>query len=283
MLPTIGCPISNSQIYILDGAAQPSPIGVTGEICIGGAGLARGYFGRPETTAQRFLADPFSREPGARLYRTGDIGRWTEEGAIEYLGRNDDQVKIRGYRIELGEIAAQLVHHMQVKDAAVIARDDAGGSKRLVAYVTLHRSGNGEAVDLRTYLQSVLPEYMIPGAFVVLDNFPLTPNGKLDRRALPEPDTTSFTRRGYEAPRGEIEEAVAAVWRELLKVDRIGRRDNFFELGGHSLLATRVVSQISNLFDVELSLRSVFDRPTIEGLSDSIVQAVADDVVVEAS
>jgi hypothetical protein len=205
------------------------------------------------------------------------------DGTLEYLGRNDSQVKIRGYRIELGEIEAQLVRHDQVKEAAVDVREDTPGAKRLVAYVTPRNQTGMSVESLRSHLQAVLPEYMVPSAVVVLDVLPLSPNGKLDRRALPAPDSEAFVSQSYEAPRGEIEEAVAGIWQELLRVERIGRRDNFFDLGGHSLLATRVITQISHALDVDVPLRVLFEEPTIEALGSCIVQEIAAEMSMEAS
>src|SRR6202041_200574 len=211
------------------------PIGVSGEIYIGGAGVARGYLNRPELTAERFVADPFSGEACARLYRTGDLGRWRPDGSIEYLGRNDHQVKIRGFRIELGEIESRLLNCPGLREAVVLAREDQPGEKRLVAYFT------GEpdipVATLRSHLADTLPDYMVPAAYVRLEALPLTPNGKLDRRALPAPEDDAYGERAYEAPEGPIETAIAAIWSELLHLERIGRHDNFFELGGLSLLA----------------------------------------------
>ncbi|MCK1475766.1 AMP-binding protein, partial [Bradyrhizobium sp. 197] len=209
---------------------------------IGGAGVARGYLNRPELTAERFLADPFSGEVGARMYRTGDLARYLPDGNLEFLGRIDDQMKIRGFRIEPGEIAARLVEHASVRDAAVVACEDRSGEKRLVAYVVTAAEHAGEAEEtelagtLRTHLGARLPEYMVPSAFVRLAALPLTPNGKLDRKALPPPEDDAYARAAYEAPRGEIEIALAQIWAELLGLERVGRHDNFFELGGHSLL-----------------------------------------------
>jgi amino acid adenylation domain-containing protein len=266
-LPTIGRPISNTQIYILDGQRQVAPLGVVGEIYISGVNVARGYRGRPELTKQRFLPDPFSADAQARMYRTGDLGRWRADGALEYLGRNDDQVKIRGYRIELGEIEAQLVRHAQVKEAAVIALENVPGEKRLVAYVTRKDERDPTVEELRAYLKEVLPEHMVPSAFVMLEGLPLTPSGKLDRRALPAPDLEAYVSRQYEAPQGETEEVLSGIWQALLRVQRVGRQDNFFELGGHSLLAMAVVTRIGSLLSIEMPMRLLFEFPTIKQLS----------------
>jgi amino acid adenylation domain-containing protein len=277
--PHIGRPIANTQIYILDRHGQLVPAGVVGEIYIGGAGVTRGYLNRPELTAQRFVPDSLGVRPGARLYRTGDLGRYRAGGNIEFLGRNDDQVKLRGYRIELAEIEAQLRRCASVREAAVVAREDAPGEKRLVAYVTLA----GEAVtdtedaataklstgELREALRAVLPEYMIPSAFVILQSLPLTPNGKLDRRALPAPEATDSA-AAYEVPQGEIEQALAEIWQKLLRVPRVGRHDNFFELGGHSLLIQRVVAQVREQFEVDVTLRTLFEAATLARCAERI-------------
>ena len=245
----IGRPIANTRVYILDGRGQPVPIGVAGELYIGGAGVARGYLKRPELTAERFLADPFAGEPEARMYRTGDLGRWLEDGNIEFLGRNDFQVKIRGFRIELGEIEARLVEHPAVREAVVLVRENTPGDKQLVAYYTdaeVQVAGQ-EPVDaelLRSYLATTLPDYMVPAAYVRLESLPLTPNGKLDRKALPAPDTDAYSSRGYEPPQGEVETKLAAIWADVLKLDRMGRHDNFFALGGHSLLAVTLIERM---------------------------------------
>ncbi|MGH8270637.1 MAG: phosphopantetheine-binding protein, partial [Steroidobacteraceae bacterium] len=220
------------------------PVGVTGELYVGGAQVARGYLNRPELTAERFLPDRFGGPAGARMYRTGDLGRWLPDGTIEYQGRNDGQVKIRGFRIELGEIEARLLADPRIREAVVVVREDEG-TKRLVAYYT--RAGGGEALEamsLREHVQAALPEYMVPAAYVWLESLPLTPNGKVDRRALPQPGGHSYAARAYEAPRGELEETIARVWSEVLKVEPIGRNDNFFQLGGHSLLVVRVVNRL---------------------------------------
>ncbi|HEU4885333.1 MAG TPA: amino acid adenylation domain-containing protein, partial [Longimicrobium sp.] len=236
----IGVRIPDLRIYILDARGEPVPVGVTGELYVGGAGVARGYLNRPELTAQRFVRDPFSPHPRARLYRTGDLGRWLADGTLEYLGRNDHQVKIRGFRIELGEIEARLAELPGVREAVVLAREDVPGDQRLVAYVV----GDADAESLRAHLSTALPEHMVPAAYVRLQALPLTPNGKLDRKALPAPGGEAYAARAFEAPLGEVEEALAEIWAELLGVERAGRRDNFFELGGHSLLAVRMISRV---------------------------------------
>ena len=270
--PSIGRPIANTQIYVLDGNRQPVPIGVTGEIYIGGAGVARGYLKRAELTQDRFVADPFSGEPRARMYRSGDLGRWRADGTLEYLGRNDHQVKIRGYRIELGEIESQLMRHPQVKEAVVLAREDAPGEKRLVGYVVpTEVAGDEPSVEsLREHLKSTLPEYMVPSAFVKLQRLPLTSNGKLDRRALPAPELGAYASRQYEAPQGEVEEILAGIWQGLLRVERVGRQDNFFELGGHSLLGIRLIKAISDRFGVRLAPVIVFRCPTLQQMATAV-------------
>jgi amino acid adenylation domain-containing protein len=266
---SIGGPIANTQIYILDGYGAPVPVGVTGELYIGGAGVARGYLNREELTAERFLPDPFSSEPGARMYRTGDIGRWRADGNIEFLGRNDAQVKIRGYRIELGEIEARLAQHAAVREAVVVAREESG-ERRLVAYYTRVAGHESSVGELRAWLQARLPEYMVPGAYVALDELPLTPNGKLDRRALPSPELDAYLTRGYEAPEGEVEEILAGIWQELLKVERVGRHDNFFELGGHSLLAIAVVTKLKGV-GMEVNLLMIFKHPQLKEFAKCVL------------
>lgn len=213
--PSIGRSLSTTPIYLLDASGQPVPLGAIGELHVGGVQVARGYLNRPELTAERFLADPFSAKPGARMYKTGDLGRYRADGAIEYLGRNDFQVKIRGFRIELGEIEAQLSQCAGVREAAVLAREQGDGHKQLVAYLTAHEGTVLELEAIRTELQARLPEYMVPAAFVRLPKLPLTPNGKLDRKALPAPDDAAYARNSYEAPQGPIEEAIAAIWSQV--------------------------------------------------------------------
>ncbi|TKC90315.1 amino acid adenylation domain-containing protein [Trinickia terrae] len=275
----IGRPISNTRVYLLDAAGEPAPVGVPGEIHVGGAGVALGYLNLAALTSERFVRDPFAAEPDARMYRTGDLGRYLPDGNIEYLGRNDAQVKIRGFRVEPGEIEVKLAEY-GLRDAVVIAREDgwgahasgadawgadtahadAPGEKRLVAYYT---GGARDVEALRTFLRERLPEYMVPAAFIALDSLPLTPNGKLDRRALPAPDPAAYGRHAYEAPRGDAERTAARVWAELLNMEQVGRRDNFFALGGHSLLAVRAIGRLRQVFGEAASLRDLFDAPDL--------------------
>ena len=255
-LPPIGRPIANTKIYLLDPYLQPVPVGVPGELHIGGDGLARGYHNRPELTAERFIPNPFSEEPGARIYKTGDLARYLPDGNIEFLGRIDHQVKIRGFRIELGEIEAVLGQHPAVTETVVLAREDKQGNKRLVAYIVRYQGSTISTSELRNFLRQKLPDYMIPSAFVMLDSLPLTPNGKIDRKALPEPDSERpDLEDSYIAPRSPIEKVLAGIWCEVLGLNQVGVHDNFFELGGHSLLATQVISRLRNVFEVEIPLR----------------------------
>ncbi|QSY09232.1 amino acid adenylation domain-containing protein [Burkholderia pseudomallei] len=296
--PPIGRPIANTRVYVLDAWLRPAPIGVAGELYIGGVQVARGYLNRPELTRERFIDDPFVA--GGRLYKTGDLARWRTDGRLEYLGRNDFQVKIRGFRIELGEIEAQLAKVAGVREVVVLARDSAAEvhdsatehatpnapspspetttataaatatataiEKRLVAYYT----GDADVVALRAQAAQHLPSYMVPSAYVRLDAWPLTPNGKLDRRALPAPADDAYARAEYEAPQGAKEEALAAIWRELLHVERVSRHDNFFELGGHSLLAVQLVSRLRQALSVEVALSTVFDAPVLSALAERL-------------
>ncbi|HEV2436447.1 MAG TPA: amino acid adenylation domain-containing protein [Verrucomicrobiae bacterium] len=271
---TIGRPIANTQIYILNSFLHPVPIGVPGELYIGGAGVARGYLNRPELTAGKFIPDPFSATPGARMYQTGDLARYRPDGNIEFLGRADHQVKLRGFRIELGEIEAALGQHPAVRQTVVLAREDTPGEKRLVAYVVAAREPLLTTTDLRHFLKAKLPEYMVPAVFVLLEALPLMPNGKIDRRALPSPDRTRpELDKVFVAPRTPTEELMAEIWAELLDLERVGIHDNFFELGGHSLLATQVVSRIRETFQLEIPLRRLFEVPTVAGLAESIEAA----------
>ncbi|HEY5757537.1 MAG TPA: amino acid adenylation domain-containing protein [Steroidobacter sp.] len=279
-IDSIGRPVANTQIYILEKNRQVAPIGVVGEIYIGGAGVARGYLHRPDITSERFLRDTFSADPQARMYKTGDLGRWRADGTIEYLGRNDHQVKIRGFRVELGEIETRLVRHTDVAQAVVSAREDIPGEKRLVAYVVPSAAGVTVDVDeLRAHLKMELPEHMVPGAFVVLQSLPLTPNGKLDRGALPTPELGAYATRLYEAPQGDVEEILASIWQALLRVERVGRQDNFFELGGHSLLIVQLMERLRR-FGLATEMRRVFDNPTLAGLAQALVSSTAEKSVV---
>jgi amino acid adenylation domain-containing protein len=263
----IGRPIANTQIYLIGRFGELVPTGVPGELCIGGVGLARGYLNRPDLTAERFVPNPFSGG-GERLYRTGDLARYRHDGTLEFLGRLDDQVKIRGFRVELGEVEAVLGQHPDVRDAAVVAREDPNGERRLVAYVVAREAATLTTSALAAFLREHLPVYMLPSAFVVLDALPLTPNGKIDRRGLPSPESTRpILDEPFTAPRSSTEEVLAAIWADVLGLDRVGVLDNFFEIGGHSLLATQVVSRIRDLLDVELELRRLFETPTVAGLA----------------
>jgi len=270
----IGKPIANTQIYILDRAHRLTPIGATGEIYVGGSGVTRGYLNKPKLTAERFLPDSFGAHAGARVYKTGDLARWRTDGTIEYLGRNDQQVKVRGYRIELAEIEAQLLQHSQVKHAVVLAREDLPGEQRLVAYVIpedTRRWGAAPVADeMRAHLRALLPEYMVPSAFVTLDCLPITSNGKLDRRALPPPDANAFSSRQYDSPQGEVEHSLAGILQALLGLERIGRNDNFFDIGGHSVLALRLVFKVNQVFGTALSVTDVYKSPTLFELAHRI-------------
>jgi amino acid adenylation domain-containing protein len=270
-LPTIGRPIKNTQIHILDERMRPVPPGTPGEIYIGGAGVARGYLNRPDLTGEKFVGDPFRAEPDARLYRTGDLGRSLPDGRLAFLGRIDGQVKIRGYRIETGEIAAVLTRHPGVQASVVVAREDRGGERRLVAYVVPTAGAEPTHRQLVTALTAELPDYMVPAAFVTLGELPLMPSGKVDLSGLPAPDDTNTLRaRTFVAPRTSIEERLAAILAELLSLDRVGVSDNVFLLGGHSLLAAQVLARVRDVFGVALSLRTLFAHPTIESLAAEI-------------
>jgi amino acid adenylation domain-containing protein len=269
----IGQAIPDLRLRVLGHRLEPAPAGTPGELCVGGAGLARGYLNRPELTAQKFIPDPFAEEPGARLYRSGDLVRYLRNGDIEYLGRIDHQVKVRGFRIELAEIEAVLVEHPGVRQAAILVREDVPGDKRLVAYV-IGMDGMPSPRELRDWVQGKLPDFMVPSAFVPLREMPLTVNGKLDRAALPGLAPERSPEQKPESPRGPVEEMLQEIWAEVLKLERVGLRDNFFEVGGYSLLATQVVSRVRQTFGVEVPLRSLFERPTILDLAAEIERAI---------
>ncbi len=266
----IGRPIANTHLHVLDANLQPAPIGVSGELYIGGFGLARGYLNAPELTAERFIPDPFSATPGGRLYRTGDLARYLTDGNLDFIGRQDNQVKLRGYRIELGEIESALANHHVVREAVVILREDSPGKKQLVAYVVAE-DPSLQAGELRRHLSERLPEYMVPSSFIVLDALPQTPNGKIDRQSLPAPvedHTTEF----FIAPRTPVEELLAGIWVELLGIEQIGVTDNFFDAGGHSLMAVQLLSRLRSIFQLELPLTLVFEAPTIAELAKALIK-----------
>jgi acyl-coenzyme A synthetase/AMP-(fatty) acid ligase len=270
----IGRPIANTRIYVLDRRGQPVPLGVAGEIHIGGTAVGAGYLNRPQQTAERFVDDPFSGVPGARLYRTGDLGRWLADGKLEYLGRNDFQVKIRGLRIEPGEIEAALLDGGDVLEAAVLARQDQPGDQRLVAYLVLRPGAVLDAGALRAALHRTLPDYMVPGAFVDMPAMPVTANGKLDRHALPAPQREAWNAQAHEAPRGERETAVAAIWQDLLGLELVGRNDHFFTLGGHSLLVIAMIERLRQ-HGLHATVQMVFRAATLADLAAAIDSAAA--------
>jgi amino acid adenylation domain-containing protein/FkbM family methyltransferase len=278
----IGRPIASQRVYVLDEGFRPVPVGVPGEMYIGGEGVARGYLRRAALTADRFVPDPFSADRGARLYRTGDRARWREDGELEFLGRVDEQVKVRGYRIEPGEIESVLAGHPAVGAAVVVAREDAPGDRRLVAYVVARDGSDPRASELRAHLSGRLPDYMVPGSFVVVDRLPLTPNGKVDRRALPAPEHDPSRDEAYVAPRTPAEEVLAEIWAEVLGLERVGVEENFFALGGHSLVATRVTSRAREALGVELPLRALFEAQTVAGLAARVDALRGSEAGVEA-
>ena len=279
----VGRPIANTRIYILDRYMQPTPIGVPGELCIGGTGVARGYLNRSELTEEKFIADPFSQEPGARIYRTGDRARYLADGNIELLGRIDHQVKVRGFRIELGEIEAVLREHPALRDAVVLAREDVPGDKRLVGYVVAADTPPTTG-ELRSFLQQKLPDYMVPGVFVFLEALPLTPNGKVDRRALPVPDMARPELESvFVAPESGVEKTLAEIWRAVLGLERVGIHDNFFDLGGHSLLLAKVHSQFQAAFGREVAMIDLFRYPTISALAKYLNNAPGEDSLKESA
>ncbi len=265
----IGRPVANTQAYILDRYLQPVPIGVTGQLYLGGVQVGHGYNNRAEMTAEKFIPDPFSHATGARLYKTGDLARYLVDGNIEFLGRADDQVKIRGFRIELGEVENTLRQHPAVHEAVVTAREDTPGDKRLVAYVVLAGEAAFTTAELRDYLKQKLPDYMVPAAYVRLEALPLTPNGKLDRKALPAPEGDAYAVRGYEAPQGEVETTLAGMWADLLKVEQVGRHDNFFELGGHSLSVVSLIERMRQK-GLHADVLALFITPTLAELAAAV-------------
>ncbi|MEH2405964.1 non-ribosomal peptide synthetase [Nostoc sp.] len=272
----IGKPLANIEVYVLDRQLQPVPIGVSGELYVGGAGLARGYLNHPELSATKFIPNPFSDTLKAKLYKTGDRVRYLSDGNLEFLGRIDNQVKVRGFRIEPEEIELALRQHPQVREVVVIDREDKLGDKRLVAYVVPRQGKGSSTSELRFFLRNKLPEYMVPSAFILLKNLPLTPNGKVDRLALPSPDTARpNVEDTFVAPRTPVEKHLAEIWSELLRLEYIGVHDNFFDSGGHSLLATQVVSRLRDTFEVDLALRDLFEKPTIADLAVTIAQRLA--------
>ena len=281
---SIGRPVTNSQVYILNERLQPVPVGVVGSLFIGGNGLARGYLNRPEMTAERFTPNPFAAQPGGRMYTTGDLARYDEKGEIEFLGRKDHQVKIRGFRIEMGEIESTLSEHTSVRAVTVLAREDVPGETYLAAYIVPNTSSLPSAAELRAFLKERVPDHMVPSAMIFLEEFPLTPNGKVDRRALPAPDKSRTDEMPeYVAPRTAMEEVIAEIWAELLRVERVGIQDNFFELGGHSLMVTQVLSRVRAIFDVELPLSELVESPTVAGLAEAIEAALRSEEGLGAS
>ncbi|HEY2328967.1 MAG TPA: amino acid adenylation domain-containing protein, partial [Verrucomicrobiae bacterium] len=265
----IGRPIANTQVFVLDENLQPVPIGVPGEFCIGGDGLALGYLNQPELTTEKFVPNPFDKNSGLRLYKTGDLGRWLPDGAIEFLGRIDQQVKIRGFRVELGEIETVLNEHPAVRDCAVTVRDELAGGKQLAAYFVADSTTPPNVEDLRAYLRRKLPDYMIPGIFMPLESLPLNGNGKVNRKALPLPDRqmTAATKK-FVAPRNELESRLAKIWEEVLQISRVGVEDHFFDLGGHSLLAVRLVARIEKVFGRKIPVAAIFQSPAVAQLAN---------------
>jgi amino acid adenylation domain-containing protein len=270
----LGRAIANTQVYILDHYLQPVPIGVAGELYIGGDSVARGYLNQPQLTADKFITIEHLGGQDVyptRVYKTGDLARYLPDGNIEFLGRIDHQVKIRGFRVELGEISSLLAQHPSVRESVVLVREDEPGNQRLVAYILPHSDAKPVVSNLKDFLQEQLPDYMIPTAFVLLDAFPLTPNGKIDRLALPAPDSARFNLKEYVAPQTPIEEVLADIWADILKIERVGIQDNFFDLGGHSLLATQLISRVHKILRAQLTLRDLFEEPTIANLSKILI------------
>ncbi|HET6977270.1 MAG TPA: amino acid adenylation domain-containing protein [Pyrinomonadaceae bacterium] len=270
-LPGLGVAIDNTQLYVLDPDFGPAPTGVSGELCIGGLGLADGYLNRPDLTAGKFIPHLFSDTPGARLYRTGDGARVLPDGNIEFLGRLDHQVKLRGFRIELGEIESVLKTHSAIRESVVILGEDVAGDQRLIAYLVTENGAELAGSELRNFLQEKLPAYMIPSEFLSVDQMPLTPNGKVDRQSLPSLGGKQLSQeKNYVTPRNPLENSLADIWAEVLQLERVGATDNFFELGGHSLIATRVISQIRDRLQMEISLQEFFNSPTVTELAQRI-------------
>ncbi len=281
-----GRPMANQHTYILDAALQPVPVVVPGQLHLGGVGLARGYLNRPDLTAEKFIPHPFGQRAGERIYKTGDLARWRPDGTIELLGRLDFQVKIRGLRVEPGEIAALLRRHRSIQDAVIMAREDEPGNKRLVAYIISRAGSQPNTTELWEFLNQALPDYMVPSTFVLLDAFPLSPNGKVDRQALPAPEQKRPD-LGYTsaAPRSAVEEVLVGIWANVLDLQEVGIHDNFFHLGGHSLLATQIIAQILETFQLALSLRTLFEAPTIATLAarlEALAQAEDQDITAIA-
>jgi amino acid adenylation domain-containing protein len=273
--PSIGRAIDGVSVHIVDEQMQPVPAGTSGELLIGGAGVARGYLNAPELTAERFLRDPFGNNPDARLYKTGDLGRYLPDGQIAFLGRMDDQIKIMGYRIEPQEIITMLNRYPDIKDSFVTAYTDQSGNRRLVAYVVPATPERTKSSDLRHFLSGYLPDYMLPSTFVVVPELPRSAHGKLDRSALPEPSASNILDDdSFEAPQSPIEHHLAGFLSALLRVDRVGREDNFFMLGGHSLMGAQLIAKIQQSFGVELSLRALFEEPTVRGMSAEIERLI---------
>ena len=266
----MGRPLPNTQAYLLDSYLQPIPIGTPAELHIDGTCLARCYLYRPEITAEKFIPNPFSNQPGARLYKTGDLACYFPDGNIEFLGRSDHQVKIRGYRIELGEIETALLQNPKVREAVVVAQTDAFGDMRLVAYLVAEQEQTLMSNELRSHLKEKLPDYMVPLIFVILDVLPQTPLGKIDRKALPTPKLEELSSEIFIAPGSPVEEDLATIWASLLGLSQVGINDNFFELGGHSLLATQIISRIRKAFSLDIPLRSLFENPTIREFAERI-------------
>jgi hypothetical protein len=267
----IGGPIPDLKIYLLDAFQQPVPIGVTGEIYVGGAGVARGYLNRPELTAERFVPDAFGGAAQATLYRSGDLARWLPNGDLEYLGRADHQVKIRGFRIELGEIEAAVASHPAVRSGLVLVREDRPGDKRLAAYVVLREAGWVSVAELREHVRTRVPDYMVPAGIVLLEAFPLTPNGKVDRKALPAPEAAVAAAASVSAPPAdELEATIARLWSEALGAEQVGREDNFFDIGGHSLLVVQVHRRLREALGRELSVVDLFKFATVRALAEHL-------------